>query len=305
MFLSLLKLILIGYPNRSGSRLARVTSRYLILGIRNLPKVNKQVFPKLQIGSKVWKQYNKWLHFQIKYIDPRDWGNTPLIRDVTLVQTNPLLGKSLKKISMDNVNHIKNLAANYNKVFRGFETEEFVNWLNRYFLMLNAFEDQGISPLLGDQALCEIGPGFGPVMALASRKKERFHSFDTFEMQIIAKYACENVFRGNSNIEYHPTNLVDEGSLEFTPKEKFALIAFYSFTEINLAERVKFHALIKNCEYSIIASNEKFEGVDNFEYIEELAETIGSKSQFKSFEDIFGNSVPNYVKKHRLYLIRK
>jgi hypothetical protein len=305
MFISLLKLIRFGYPSKSGIRLARVISRYLILGIKNFPKVNKQVFPKLQIGSKLWQQYNRWLIFQIKYIDPRDWGNTPLIRDVTLTKTDPLQRKVLETISVENVNFIRNLATGYGNAFRGLEIEEIVNWLNHNFLMLNAFEEQHISPLAGVESLSEIGPGFGPVMALASRKKRSFYSFDTFEMQIIARHVCENTFKGSSNIVYQPTNLVDEGSLKFIPEEKFAIIAFYSFTEINLAERVKFLPLFKKSEYSLIATNEKFEGVDNFEYIEELAEKIGAECQYKRFEDIFGTVIPNYKKWHRLYLIRK
>lgn len=305
MFLSLLKLIQFGYPNKSGIRLVRAISRYFILGIRNFPKVNKQVIPKVQIGSKLWQHYNRWLLFQIKYIDPRDWGNTPLIRDVTFVKTDPLQGKVLETISVENVNLIKNLATGYGNAFRGFGIEEIIDWLNRYLLILNAFEEQGISPLTGVESLSEIGPGFGPVMALASRKKRSFYSFDTFEMQIIARHVCENAFKGSSNVVYQPTNLVDKGSLEFIPEEKFAVIAFYSFTEINLAERVKFHALIEKSEYSLIATNERFEGVDNFGYIEELAEKIGAKCQYKRFEDILGTAISNYVKYHRLYLIWK
>jgi hypothetical protein len=294
-----------GFPNKSGAQLAKVTFYYLFLALKNFSRKNKVDFPALQVSSKIWTQYSLWIFFQIEYVNRRDWARTPLIRDVTLVQTKAL-DKSLETaISKADSLNAKYLATRYSKYFRGYSTNEFENWLSHYLLMLNAFINEGISPLTDEVILCEIGPGFAPVTTLAASKHKEFHSFDTFEMQVIARQVCDKVILNQSEIVYHPTNLTSLVDFANLPKKKYALIAFYSFTEINLYERERFYEILRNSEYSIIASNSQFETVDNFTYLENLATVIGSTYQYISLSHVLRESAPPYMRKHRLYLFRK
>jgi hypothetical protein len=305
MILQLLKLVRLGYPNRTGFSFVKVVLIYFWLGMFNIFRTNNISIPTLEIASKVWMQYSDWLIFQILYIKKKDWARTPLIRDVTLVQTNPVSVEGTSKIGIEVIDGIQATAEEFSESFFGLDTNSYFNWLCRYHMMLSSFEYCGVSPLHDGLAVAEIGPGLGPVTSLLSKSAFEIHSFDTFEMQEVAKYVESNVIRPRKKIQYHAMNLASGSWARIENQVTYCVIAFYSFTEINLNERKKYFELIENSEYSIIATNKQFEGVSNFDFLENLAVDLNKKVSYVELETIFESTIPNYVKKHRIYLLQR
>jgi hypothetical protein len=228
-----------------------------------------------------------------------------LIRDVTLVQTNPVSIECTSQIGIAATSEIQSIAKEFSKSFRGLGCSDYFNWLCRYHLMLSSFEYCGISPLSGGLAVAEIGPGLGPVTSLLSKSALEIHSFDTFEMQNVAKYVESNVIQPRKKTQYHAMNLASRNWTTLPSDVNYFVIAFYSFTEVNIDERKKYFKLIENAEYSIIATNQQFEGVSNFDFIEKLARELNQKVIYLGLQDIFGSAIPNYVKNHRIYLLQR
>jgi hypothetical protein len=302
MIFQLLKLSVNGYPNRPGIRVVKVAITYFGLAIRNLGNVQKLAFPEVVNQSDVWASYSKWLRFQLKYINKKDWARTPLIRDVSLVHTEPLFGKDFC-MNRDDKNTILTCAEKLAQEFRGIPKEKFSNWLERYLILMQSFKELNVSPIEDEIVICEIGPGFGPVMALTSKKKMKYLSFDTFEMQEVNRHVIESITSSPTNYEYHPTNLDDSKTPLNAHHLPYCVIAIYSLTELEKSEREMFLNLVKKAEYSLIACNENFNGLNNFAYIENLAESLNLSFTFKTMESIYGDAIPRYTKKHRLYLV--
>ena len=303
MLLRLLESSRAGYPNRTGLNLCKVVVKYLALSTINWPRKNHIEIPKLAIESKVWKQYSAWLIFQLQYIRKRDWARTPLIRDVTLVQVDPVSAEDMDKIGTDALREIALISHEFSKCFRGLESKSYFNWLCRNHLMLISFEHCGASPYSDGLAVAEIGPGLGPVTSLLSKSTPKIYSYDTFEMQEVHKYVESMVIKPNERIQYHTTNLEINDKVKIPNEMSYFVIAFYSFTEVNLNEREKYFELIRNARYAIFATNQHFEGVSNFEYLENLAKVLNKKISHVGVQEIFGLSIPNYVKNHRVYLL--
>jgi hypothetical protein len=293
-----------GYPNRKGLKLCRVVVKYCVLGILQGTRRNQLEVPNLEIKSNVWRQYSAWLVFQLLYIGKKDWARTPLIRDVTLVQVNPLSAEYIDKIGTQALSEITSIANGFSQCFRGIETKDFFNWLCRNQLLLRSFEHRGVSPLSDGLVAAEIGPGLGPVTSLLAKSPREIFSYDTFEMQEVQKYVESMVIKSSEKIQYHITNLEKDDTVKIPEKTNYFVIAFYSFTEINVLEREKYVELIGNSTYSIIASNQNFEGVNNFDYLENLGKTINKEVSFLELQEVFGSGIPNYVKKHRIYLFQ-
>ena len=73
---------------------------------------------------------------------------------------------------------------------------------------------------------------------------------------------------GFSKIQFISTNISSRRYLPLpVPTEAYELYAFWSFTEIQIDERLKFLPIIKNSKKSIICCNQEFEGNNNFAYL--------------------------------------
>ena len=308
MFIDLSKLLFKRFPNSSWRRHTKIFLSYAWLGILNYSdhkKANTHDVPKEsnQNKSYAWKTFYVYLLFTVRHIAPRDWARTPLIRQVTLVQVAKLEPEILKKISGSLSGMIHDLAVNYAFAFRKIGVELFKNWLLRNAILLTAFGRAGYDPLQARCSIAEIGPGFGAVTTLAATSRSRLiYSYDTNEMQAIAKEVEKEVLKGTSKIMYRPTNNLNQQESLSIPDEEYSWVAFWSFTEIPLDDRKDFLALFENANYSLIATNNFFEGVNNFEYVEKLAEEIGAKLEYLELKSIFGSNLPTYMQSHRLYL---
>ncbi len=271
---------------------------------------NFRTFHENRPQSEIWLVFNKWLQFTYFYISPSYWAMTPLFRQVTLCHLEEYEVLNRSTFNDNNIGWIDSLAKNYSRNFFGVNSSQFKNWLLWNFHLLLAFKDSGCDPLASDLDLVEIGPGFGAVTSLVARstgvESRKIFSLDSMEMNNCLKIVHERVLNSYPNIKY--VDAIENSEFRHLIQKDlgaYFLIAFWSLTEVPLRERKRFEDLIVNADFSIIASNRVFEGVDNFEYLEEFARRNGLEIRYVELNEIFGEGLPGYSRKHRLYLIRQ
>ncbi len=256
-------------------------------------------------NSLVWNNLNAWLRFQVEYISERQWAGTPIIKAVTLVNVYEFDVQDLLKLSMATKLNIERTISRYQRSFDGLKEDHLRNWLIRNYLLCNAFSDQAVNPIDDDGVLVEIGPGLGGVLSLAQKSNIRtIYNLDTIEMQAVFSAIEEpDDFKSNQivkipvNSGFQFTN-IDEDEINY-------VIAFWSFTELRADDRIPYIDLFKKANKVLIACNEYFEGINNFEYLESLSEQLQMKVSIKSLSKVFATNIPSYQKNHRLYLLER
>lgn len=306
MFIDWLNLGRAPYPGRKGIPKIKVWLKYLFFAVRGLGK--RQKLATLlggQIESQIWSTLSKWLIFQMKYFNPADYARSPVILDVAggYATNVSIKGPVIRDTVLQALVGISNRLSN---VFRGYSAMSYENWLKRIYSLLDYFQ----TPLTSnDQSLkisyVEIGPGLGGLMAIISETtKCKIYSYDIVEMQLIQSYVVEQVFLDTAKVNFIQTNLKSQSHINLPiPAEPYILVAFWSFSEIGFNSRTSFIPLINKSLSSLIICNKLFEGIHNFEYLEQLAIKLGKKFEFAELGEILGDGLPGYSKSHRLYYI--
>jgi hypothetical protein len=257
------------------------------------------------LKSKVWSSFNKWLLFQIKFINPKDWARSPLILAVAGGYSENF---NLNAINFNHFDKVisTEIAKKYSDAFRGFKEEDFRNWILKGVACVRAAEKLAGHSLINSKiSVAEIGPGLFSMAGIAIKHSSpNFYSYDTFEMQTIQRYVSKSLDISEDRCTFFPINSKKEESYANLPNAPYSLFAFWSFTEVNISERDFYSDLIENSYTAVIACNEFFEGVDNFAFLENLAIELGKEIQYTDFLTIFGNSIPKYQQKHRLYTLQ-
>ena len=125
MIISWLKLGLVSFPNKTGKRFLQVWAKCLILGLYNSLSTNKRQRVReidlrtSPLKSNVWNSFNRWLHFQIRYINQRDWARSPVVLAVAGGYSENLNLDSLTFSEFDKAT-AKKLAGKYLLGFNGF-----------------------------------------------------------------------------------------------------------------------------------------------------------------------------------------
>ena len=311
MIISWLKLGLVSFPNKTGKRFLRVWAKCLILGLYNYLSTNNRQRAKevdlrtSPLKSNVWNSFNKWLHFQIRYINQRDWARSPVVLAVAGGYSENLNLGSLTFSEFDKAT-AKELARKYLLGFNGFQQENYESWILKVITFIRSAEKMtGLSLLNPSNSVAEIGPGMASMAGIAhAHSSPRFISYDTVEMQTIQRYVTRCLGIPNEICNFFPINLGRVNLKADTPTSPYVLFGFWSFTEVDISERVYYHDLIKNSQVTVIACNNSFEGVNNFQYLENLAAALEKEIQYQDFLDIFGTEIPSYQQRHRLYTLK-
>jgi hypothetical protein len=305
MIIEWIRLSKIGFPNRTGKGFLRVWGKTLLLAVLNYPRKRKIEFLTQPLKSNVWSSVNEWLQFQIRFINPKDWARSPVILAVA--------GGYSEKNNLDSLSFSKSheetateLAQKYQSNFRGFRENDYKNWILKVCACLRTAEKMtGMSLINSNYSIAEIGPGMGSMAGIAmAYSSPNFYSYDTLEMQTIQRYVTMSLGISESRCTYFPINSEIVKSHADLPDRPYVLFAFWSFTEVNIFERGYYYDLIQNSVATVIACNNFFEGVNNFEFLESLAIELGKEIQSTDFLTIFGNSIPKFQKKHRLYTFK-
>ena len=276
-----------------------------MLAILNFPHYRKIEFPIQPLKSVVWSSFNKWLHFQINFISPKDWARSPVILAVAGGYSERIKLDAITFSNFDKVTS-KKLAEKYNAAFRGFKEDDFTDWILKVLACVRAAEKMTeVSLIDSGVSVAEIGPGLGSMAGIAiEHSSPNFYSYDTLEMQTIQRYVVESLAISESRCTFFPINSKINKTHAGVPDLPYVLFAFWSFTEVNISERAFYFDLIENSNATVVACNNFFEGVNNFEYLENLAIKLGKEFQYTDFLTIFGSSIPKYQQKHRLYTFK-
>lgn len=290
-----------------GMSLKRLRLQFLWLALR-YPNNNLSItsIQSIESDGEVWNNFNKWLRFQTRYVHKKKWANSPVIRAVTLVHTSKFDEQDLSKISPEIFSQIDDAISKYLNVFNGMDERNLKNWFIRNYLLTEAFSNLGYSPIIDSGSLLEIGPGLGGVLSLSMLQNHRnLYSFDTIEMQEIYRALDEKFLFEQSRLKLVPVNtttgkfhLANESAIE-------NIVAFWSFTELKESDRDRYTELFSKAENILIASNEHFEGINNFDYLEDLATQLQMSVSVKNLGEVFSTSLPGYQYNHRVYLLRK
>lgn len=310
MIISWLKLGLVSFPNKTGKSFLRVWTKCLILGLNsyisrnNRQRAREDDLITSPLKSNVWNSFNRWLHFQIRYINQRDWAKSPVVLAVAGGYSENLNLNSLTFSEFDKAT-AKEIARKYLLGFNGFEQENYENWILKVLTYIRSAEKMtGLSLLNPRDSVAEIGPGMASMAGIAhAHSSPGFVSYDTVEMQVIQRYVTRCLGIPNEICNFFPINLERVNATTDSPSSPYVLFAFWSFTEVDISERVYYHDLIKNSHVTVIACNNSFEGVNNFQYLEDLAVVLQKEIQYLDFLDIFGTEIPSYQQRHRLYTL--
>jgi hypothetical protein len=295
------------YPilNLHGIDFLKLRLKYLILAvIFPRSKSKKSEVEVISSEGRVWFNFNLWLNFQTKYVDSKWWAVSPIIRRVTLVNLEEIKSEQVELISTESKQLISLAASRYANTFRGISSPSYVNWITRNFLLVNAFKDHGVVPFFDERGLVEIGPGLGPVLTMACLSKPvSVYSFDTFQMQEIFSAVQDNFRDDFKKLRKIAINTEENTGTFSSRKKSTTLIAFWSFTELTLSERKRYFEVFGESSNALIATNEYFEGINNFEYLEQLALLFDKKISFKKLTEVLGMNIPRYQHNHRIYLL--
>jgi hypothetical protein len=299
------KLAKVGFPNRTRGGFLRVWVKYLILAIVNYPKKGEFGLKTSVLKSNMWNSLNMWLQFQIRFISPRDWAASPAILAVAggYSEKNDLSGLMFSEIDKATA---KKLAQKYLEGFRGFQHKDYESWILKVLALLRAAENMTeVSLVNSTNCIAEIGPGMACMAGIAQASSTpSFYSYDTLEMQIIQRYVTKFFDISETEYIYFPINSEKLTLKADLPTSHYVLFAFWSFTEVNISERAYYYALIRNSYVTIIACNNSFEGVNNFEFLENLAVKLGKEIQYTDLLTILGPAIPRYQQMHRLYTFK-
>jgi hypothetical protein len=297
------------YPilHKNGLKLTILQFQFFWLAIR---KPTRSDYPKVQNIEEsqgvVWFNFNVWLTFQLRFINAKYWATSPLIRAVTLVNLGEVYESDQFRISNNDFVKINELAAKYSRTFAGIKKLEFKNWLVRNYILAKSFSDLGFDPVSKSRNLVEIGPGLGAVISLALESScKSYYSFDTLEMQSVFSAITKEYPLDYQRVSLIPTNDNRVTRPFSIAEDDYSVIAFWSFTELKEVERDFYSELFKSASYVLIGTNENFEGINNFEYIEQMARQLELTCSWKSLDNVFSTQIPPYQKRHRIYLLQK
>lgn len=304
-----LKLGFVCFPNKTGKGFLRVWVKCLILALVKYTqpsvKERKNVLRTSPLKSNIWNSFNCWLHFQIKYINQRDWARSPVVLAVAGGYSEKLSLSSLTYSKFDKA-IAEQLAQKYLSGFNGFQQKNYENWILKYLIFVRLAEKMTKVSLLNPMNnVAEIGPGMASMIGIANaHSSPKFFSYDTVEMQTIQRYVTRCLKIPKEICTFFPINLEKAKSKADPVTSPYVLFAFWSLTEVDFSQRSYYHDLIQGAHVAVIACNESFEGVNNFEYLENLAVALQKEIQYQDFLDIFGREIPGYQQKHRLYVLK-
>jgi len=293
--------------NKSGIRFKFLQVNFLWLAIRRPISKTYSEFEFLHTAKgTVWINFNAWLRFQLRFIDSRYWASSPLIRAVALVNLDETFESDESRIPVEKKKAIDRLAEKYCQTFSIITHSQFRNWITRNYLLATAFSEFNVNPTLDTECLVEIGPGLGALISLSLESDcKEVYSIDTFEMQSTFSALVDMYPREFSRLKKISAN--DSRSVRpfNVPSTEITVLAFWSFTELTEEERFDYFDLFKSAKTIIIGSNEEFEGINNYRYLEKLAKSLGMSLHWKGMSEVFATEIPGYQKNHRIYLLRR
>jgi len=249
--------------------------------------------PISHLESYIWNQMNKMLRFNIKYLTLPGIVRSPILETVT----SPHLFRYKIDLELEsNTNRIK-AAQIYSRIF-DIDEKNFYNGLNYYLIILCKLFDRTNFNNLDEYNILEIGPGLGILDLFFHLEGAKLYSFETEEMRFLQSLISKKIkmFDASSNFIFNDYSLV---------KEPFGVVSFFAFTEMDLITRKSLMSTITRADWVVMVSNYSFEGIDNFDYLENIfSDKFELVNRFK-IEQLGILDMPNFAKQHEAFLFHK
>jgi hypothetical protein len=176
---------------------------------------------------------------------------------------------------------IEYLSSEVPRLFSGLSKEMIETWLWSYYYPFYLFREQLTKETALSFMPVELGAGTG----LFSHSFRNANEKDVVVFDLPAVLHLQSIVKDELNkrcvnkSELHQTSSVQELK-SIVSGEKYSLLSFWAFTEFPQELRDSFISLIANSEFSLFASNQKFEGVSNKSYFEDIVARIPNKRAY-------------------------
>ena len=297
------------FPDRSQNNF-KVLTWYLYFALKSETRTALKLrWDTTSEKSYVWDNFNKWIRFQINFIDPRYWAKSPVIISVSGGH-NQVFWKDVcnsKGISPDNHRTLYDLATRYSEMFLGFKAMDFFYSLSGQRIALEfarlKYQSESIRSALNN--IIEIGPGFGGLSSsVLLSDRVTYTGIDTPEMSEIFKVIVSNLFLKNGNIRVIQNDILAIESLENELQSvNFSVFGQWSFSEIPINLRENYFRLIAHSRISFFTSNAKLNDIDNFLFFEDLSVKLSKSLEILSIQDVLGDYLPSYLAKHQVFIL--
>ena len=290
-----LKFLISPFPSSFKTRL-----KWCLLNLRysSFFRIRTVPIPPIDNNSNSWIAYRKQFQLVVEYYEPEYLLKAPIICRTMYVKKAPKHYIMNNQISL----HIRQIAKAWSYCFKE-NQNNLENWISTFGRFLEKAEeyDPKFIDKMNSSMLIEFGPGLGAAAILYSKHfKTKIVLFDLPEVISLRKIIFESLSK-NGFIDDNSYEQCSDIDNLLSKKASTNFISTWAFTETPIELRKKIFPLLQRCKVILIVSNNYYEGVDNFSYLQELSKKLPLHLHF--FCDLsFLKSAPNYQKKHQLHL---
>ena len=253
----------------------------------------QNLIPISTLNSPIWKNMNKLLRFNLKYIGLKGLIKSPIIEAVA----SPNMFNLRSSFKYEANENIKKSTEIYSEIF-SVDQYKFKNALIYYLKIIDElFELKNFDYFEGKNIL-QIGPGLGILDFFLYLEGANLYSFETAEMNFFQELIQSKIKEIESNSQFYFQNFN-------TIREPVGVISFFAFTEMDIPTRDQVLSVIKNAEWIIMVSNQYFEGISNFDYLEKVFDEEYDLKKTFALGQLGIEGMMNYAKKHRAFLFTK
>ncbi len=279
-----------------------------ITGKKKSGTLEDDINDNINIESKIWESFDHIISMYVKYISPKYYMMTYIIKGVATAwhsksymefMKENFTDKHIKIIPEESIKTVEKVARALTDKFEGLDYDTVRLWLLTYQYGLNKFnpDSDKLSQRLANTHIIELGAGIGANVAVhASLSDKGVSVFDIPPMLRLQKQILDRISEDieMSDISYYSEV---EKLIESSKGKKYIVVSYWAFTEFPEGLRKSLDSLIEGAEFSFFACNSEFEGINNLEYMENLTARLKDKKMRSEFIDW------NPYKKHSYVLI--
>ncbi len=307
-FSDLFKCLKAGIPYKSPRR----RLGYSLWAIQSSFKYLLNPRSKIRVSSRnhietgeVWGVYQLWLDFAYQYVSVRDFTACPAIDSVSgpAISNDAVRAYSLNKI---NNYWVELVAKGMSKTFKKPNCLAWQKHISAHAglweVLSNNFDTKELHTII------EIGGGATAsnlTYLSAIMPNTEFINFDLPAM-LRVQNICTQSYKLNSYEKDSKLNIIQYSDItkltENCEGKNYCIISYWAFTEMPIEIRKSFLKLLSRAHFIGLAANSTFEGVDNSQYIESLAEEINFAHEVLPLPL---DNLMNFQKKHRFHILSK
>ena len=249
--------------------------------------------PASSLNSPIWRGMNQLLRFNLKYINLQGLIKSPVVVAVT----SPNMFNYLSQFKHETNLNIRKSTKIYSDIFE-VDQDKFKNALMYYLKIIDELFQSANLDYFEGSSILQIGPGLGILDFFMYLEGANLYSFETPEMNYFQELIQSRINELDSSIQFRFQNISKI-------QKPFGVISFFAFTEMDMPTRDELQLVMRSADWIIIVSNEYFEGISNFNYLEKVFDSEFDLKNTFALDQIEIEGMMNYAKKHRAFLFTK